>query len=226
MNPHKKFKVTDIFIGIVFCLLFISLGVVITINFRPLYYLDVGLLHIEQESGYDKDEILRNYNALIDYSSPFFRGDLEFPTFPSSDNGLEHFKEVKNIFSFFYILGAVTLIGAVSIILYKSRKRDYHYLLVSTITSIVLPILVALPLIINFDTTFIVFHKLFFRNDYWMFDPSTDPVINILPSAFFMHCAFLIILFLLVGSLILFLFHLKLKDRSGIRYRMNKGLKL
>lgn len=171
MKKARKFKFSDILIGIVFSLLFISIGVMITINFRPLYHLDINLLHIEKISGYSKAEILQNYNALIDYSSPFFRGALHFPTLAASASGLEHFKEVKNIFTFFYILAAVTFIAAFIIILYKRSKNDINYLPVSAVTAVVLPLVIGLCLAVNFDAAFIEFHKLFFRNDYWIFDP-------------------------------------------------------
>ncbi len=48
-------------------------------------------------------------------------------------------------------------------------------------------------------------HKIFFRNDDWMFNPSTDPIINLLPETFFLHCALIIILIIFLGSLILYL---------------------
>ncbi len=224
----NKFKITDFFIGIIFTLLFISLAVIITINFRPLYYMDIKFLNIEATSGLDKNEILANYNALIDYSSPFFRGDLVFPTLSASESGLSHFVEVKNIFISFYLLGAVTLILGIIIILHKSRNKDYSYLLVSAITAIVLPILLGLLMSINFDRTFILFHKLFFNNNDWLFDPTTDPVITILPDTFFMHCAILIILIVLLCSIIFLLIyvHFHKKRRYGIKYRKSRGLKL
>ena len=71
----KRFKITDLFIGIIFTLLFISIGVVFTINFRPLYYMDIKLLNIESNSGLAKEEIVKNYNTLIDYSSPLKKGE-------------------------------------------------------------------------------------------------------------------------------------------------------
>jgi integral membrane protein (TIGR01906 family) len=37
----------------------------------------------------------------------------------------------------------------------------------------------------NFSTLFIQFHLLFFDNDYWILDPKTDLMINILPEGFF-----------------------------------------
>lgn len=226
MNMIKKFKVSDIFIGIIFTLLCLSIGVVFTINFRPLYYLDVKVLDILANSGYPKDEILANYNALIDYLSPFFKESLSFHSLESSTSGLKHFEEVKDIVNFFYGLSIVSLIFFILIIIYKSKKRDISYLAVSSLTAIVLPLITGLFLAIDFDTAFVIFHKIFFNNDYWLFNPITDPIINILPSTFFLHCALMIIAFILLGSIILYIVYLRLKNRTGIKYRKNRGLNL
>ena len=221
-----RLKFTDFLIGIMFTLLFISVSVIITINFRPLYYMDVGILDIDQTSGYGKAEILENYNALIDYCSPFYRGKLEFPTLEASESGLQHFKEVKDIFTAFYFLGAITLVGAVCTIIYKYRKRDISYLPVSSLTAVLLPSILGVLIMANFDRAFIIFHKLFFRNDLWLFDPSTDPVISILPDTFFLHCAIMIILLVIMGSMGLYVIYHFLKRRTGIRYRKLPNIKV
>ena len=202
----KRFKFTDILIGFVFTLLFISIGVIAAVNFRFIYYLDISNLNIEASSGISRDDIIENYDALIDYNSPFYKGDLKFPTLPASTSGLTHFSEVKNIFVSFYYIGFVTLIAAIIIIFYKRRKKDFSYLLVSSVTVLVIPAIAAIGCSINFDETFIIFHKIFFRNNYWLFDPVTDPVITILPDTFFLHELLVIIAFVVLGSLILFLF--------------------
>lgn len=210
----KRFKFTDILIGIVFTLLFISIGVIAAVNFRFIYYLDISFLKIAETSGYSKEVIIENYDALIDYNSPFFSKELQFPTLPASASGLQHFSEVKNIFVSFYYIGLVSLIAALGIILYKKRQRDRSYLLVSSITVLVIPAVAAIGCAINFDATFVFFHKIFFRNDYWLFDPVTDPVISILPDTFFLHELIVIILFVVLGSLCLFLFSRKRPRRS------------
>ncbi len=222
----RRFKITDILIGIVFTLLFISAAVVVTINFRPLYYLDIKLLHIEASSGLSKAVIRENYDALIDYCSPFFRGDLRFPSLAASEQGLYHFAEVKNIFDGFYILGAITLVLGIIIMIQKKKNRDYSYLLVSSITAIVLPAIVALGLSIDFDRSFVLFHKIFFNNDYWLFDPTTDPVITILPDTFFMHCAIMIIIIVVILSAVFLTVYLQKRRHAGIKNRKNKGLKI
>lgn len=221
----KRFKITDLLIGIVFTLLFISIAVVITINFRPLYYYDITHLNIEADSGYTKEVILTNYNALIDYCSPFFKGGLVFPSLSASESGLQHFAEVKDIFVGFYYLGTIGLVLGIIIIIRKAKNKDFSYLLASSITAIVLPLVLAALMMIDFDRTFILFHKLFFKNNYWLFDPSTDPVITILPDTFFLHCAFLIILIVLLFSILFLIIYLWKKQHFGIKYRKNKGLK-
>lgn len=226
MRRFRKFKFSDILIGIIFTLLLLSLGVVITINFRPLYYLDVKLLDIAQTSGYTREEILDNYNALIDYSSPFYRDSLNFPTLPASPSGIQHFKEVKAIFTAFYIIAGITLVIGAAIVSYKAKRRDYYYLKVSSITAVILPAVVGLLIAADFDKAFVIFHKLFFNNDYWIFDPETDPVIKILPDTFFLHCALLIIFIIILGSAALYLAYRLLKKRTGIKYRRIDGIKL
>jgi integral membrane protein (TIGR01906 family) len=207
----KKIKFTDILIGIVFALLFISIGVIAAVNFRFIYYFDISHLKIAEASGLERQVIVENYDALIDYNSPFFKGDLKFPTLTASASGLQHFSEVKNIFVSFYYIGLVALIAAIIIIIYKKGKRDRSYLFVSSITVLVLPAIVTLGCAINFDTAFVIFHKIFFRNNYWLFDPATDPVITILPDTFFLHALIVIIVFVVLGSLILYIFSRKSK---------------
>lgn len=222
----KRFKITDLLVGIIFALLFISIGVVFSVNFRPLYYMDIKLLHIDALSGLTNSEIIKNYDALINYCSPFFHGNLKFPTLTASESGLSHFAEVKDIFTDFYIIGAVTLVLGIIIIIKKARNKDYNYLLVSAITAIVLPMLLGLVMLIDFDRTFILFHKIFFKNNDWLFDPVTDPVINILPDTFFMHCALLIIIVVLLFSTTFFLVYINKKKHFSIKNRKNNGLKL
>lgn len=226
MRSIRRFKMTDLLIGLVFTILFLSLGVIFTINFRPLYYLDVKILSIPESTGYPIEEIKENYDALIDYSSPFNKNSLSFPTLVSSPSGIQHFKEVKDIFISLYWLGAFSIITSTAIIIYKARKGDISYLLISSITAIILPLVIGLLVAIDFDRLFLLFHRLFFSNDYWIFDPMTDPIINILPSTFFLHCALLIIAFILLGSLFLYLIYLYLKKHTGIKYRKNRGINI
>ena len=57
---------------------------------------------------------------------------------------------------------------------------------------------VGLAVVIDWEAAFEIMHRIFFRNDYWLFNAYADPVITILPSEFFMHCGILIIVLVLI----------------------------
>ena len=46
-----------------------------------------------------------------------------------------------------------------------------------------------------------------FNNDDWIFDPVTDPIINMLPESFFAQCAILIVLVMLIGAGLAYFFY-------------------
>ena len=210
----KKSSLSNLGIGVLFTIFFIALGLVLVINFRSLYRFDMKQMNLSTNTGYSEEEIMANYNALIDYCSPFFKGELKFPTLPSSQSAISHFVEVKDIFVLFFSLVPITGVLLFGIILYKHKKRDYSYLFTSSITCIVLPALVGLACMINFDKTFVLFHRLVFNNDDWLFDPNTDPIILLLPEQFFMHCALFIVVFVLLGSLSLLFLYRRCKRHS------------
>lgn len=209
MNLNNKkqvpFKLTNILIGIIFTLFFISISVIIILNARSLYYNNIDRFELEKYSGLDRETIIENYDALIDYCSPFYQGELKFPSLASSESGTSHFAETKVLFVSFYYIAAITGIILLLIILYKKKRHDTSYLRTSAITIIVLPAIVGIATALNFEKTFLLFHKLAFRNDDWLFDPATDPIITLLPEEFFMYCAIGIVILVLAGSMILFL---------------------
>ncbi|BBF45221.1 integral membrane protein [Lachnospiraceae bacterium KM106-2] len=200
----KLYSKSNVFIALLFTILLISLGVITIINFKPLYYYDIKALNLEKETGLSNDEIRSNYDTLIHYCSPFNQEDLEFPTLTSSKEGLIHFEEVKRIFVAFYYMAAISFLLLLLPVIKKWKNRDFSFLRTSSYLSILLPVIVGIACSLNFDKSFELFHKLFFRNDYWIFDPAKDPIINLLPEAFFLHCAIFIILFVLIGSALLF----------------------
>ena len=188
----------------------ISVSVIITLNFRPLYYFDIDYFNLVENTGYSEEMIRENYDTLIDYNNFFYKDDLHFPSLPMSEQGRIHFVEVKNIFVFIQmILLPVSLIGSVAGIL-SLKKQKPAYLLLTSVLSLGLPSVLGLFIALNWDRFFVLFHEIFFNNDYWIFDYDTDPVIRILPDGFFMHCAIMILLLIAIGSLSCFMIHRKI----------------
>ena len=99
--------------------------------------------------------------------------------------------------------------GIISIILLIKRfkEKEYRFLRLTGIITILIPSILGFLVAIDFDQAFIIFHKLFFRNDFWIFDYQTDPVITILPETFFMHCFILIVLIIVVFALLCLIFY-------------------
>lgn len=224
--PRKKnYFISDLFIAITFTIFLISAGILLAIYFRPLYYLDINILNIDEASGLSKQEIKQNYNVLIDYCSPFYKGELRFPTLASSKEGLSHFADVKVIFNIFHITTLVSFIICVAGFFYKKYHDYYKHLLIASLTAVILPMIIGIACLINFNQAFTLMHKIFFRNDDWLFDPNADQVIMILPEEYFMHCAFLIIFIVLIGSLItLLIYHMiKKKNKADTLLPMKKN---
>ena len=64
------------------------------------------------------------------------------------------------------------------------RLLVYGYLRALTLF-VVLGIFFAIIFTIDFTDCFTIFHKIFFTNDLWLFDPATDYMIRMLPEGFF-----------------------------------------
>lgn len=194
-------KITDVLSALVLTATIISAAVVLTLGAsKPLYYFDIDYLHIQEDSGYEKEEIWENYNALIDYNlSPFIK-KLEFPTFPMSKEAEIHFAEVKEIFQGFLWMFVIGIPVSVVVSMMNRRHHRLGYLKLAGILTIALPILLGILVAANWDRAFVLFHEIAFDNDYWLFHPDTDPVITILPDDFFLHCAVMILVLVAIGA--------------------------
>lgn len=192
----------DVETAIVLFLFILSFAVTFTLNFRPLYYMDIELLGIEERSGISKEEIKENYDVLIDYNSMFNDDELEFPTLAMSVTGKIHFEEVKEIFVGFQTTALVTAILSLVSIFEQRKRKPKRYLKYAGIITVLIPALLGAAMAINWDRAFVIFHKIAFDNDYWIFDATTDPVITILPDTFFLHCAAMILGLVVAGSVL------------------------
>ena len=185
----------------------LAAGLALAINFRPLYYLDISWLNLVEKSGFNAVVIKENYNILIDYCCPFHTGDLMF-TIRASESGLSHFAECKQIFNVIYLAGAISLVLVIISFCIKAHFGELKYLRNCAIITVVLPLIVGIAALINFDALFLIFHKIVFSNDDWIFDPVTDPIINMLPETFFLQCAVIIIATMLIGAAVAFIVYL------------------
>ena len=169
----------------------------------PLYAFDIDYLNIPKYVGLSKEQILENYRILLTYLNiPWFLA-LDMPDFPSSASGLFHFFEVKKLFMLDYLILIFSGMGTLWFVRHLNRRRESWRLLPYFRQGTLIPLAILLALLVSFDTLFVLFHKVFFNNDAWLFNATTDPIILALPAEFFMHSfllAFgLIEVFLILG---------------------------
>ncbi len=189
----------DIFRAVVIALFIISLAVVFVLYFRPLYYLDINIFHLDTVSGKDAATVRRNYDVLCNYLFFWNRGPLVLPDFAMSEHGRIHFEDCKRIFDVVQIMcivtGIITLIGAIK------KKHSARCLMIASFVTMVIPAVLGALAFFQWDMLFATFHTLMFSNNYWLFDPATDPVILVLPDGFFLQCAVVILIIILAGGI-------------------------
>ncbi|MGG7164946.1 TIGR01906 family membrane protein [Clostridium ihumii] len=209
-------KIYHVLLSISLTLFIILIAVKLTLVFKPLYYYDINSLEIENKSGYSKEEIVKNYDYMVEYLLSYNNENKEFelPTIKFSQHGKEHFEDVKRIFVTIDILLLISLIiNIIGINIYYKEKK-FQYIKYTARTLIILPSILVSIFIIDFDTSFIIFHKLFFNNDYWIFNKVTDPVIKILPQEFFMHAAFMVLIIIILFSVAFKIIYKKIEKRN------------
>lgn len=196
-------RLLNILISFSLAIFIISGSVILGLKCKSLYYYDVKKLNISAMSGFSEEEIKLNYDYLIDYNLNKKVEEFDLPTIEYSKQGKIHFEEVRNIFQVikkvFYLTGIISVLGIVLSI----KNKNIKFLNTTSMMTILLPIITAIPLVINFNYFFIKFHEAVFSNDYWIFDPNIDPVINMLPQDVFLHIGILILAIILMISILL-----------------------
>ena len=197
----QKFK--DYLYALINSLMIISGSVILGLNIRFLYYFNIPKIQAMNEE-YSGGLIRSNYDILIDYLNPFYRGKLQLDGLAMSTQGEFHFYEVKVIFDLVYILFAVTLVLSLLIYFRQRKEKELGYMKKAAILTFIIPVILGIPFIVDFSRAFVIFHEIAFSNDYWIFDPRIDPVIKILPEWFFMYAAFLILILMLLFAVLFY----------------------
>ena len=102
-----------------------------------------------------------------------------------------HLADVRNLF-----LGGLKLrnyaviLAIILMIVLRAKKADFRRLVPSgylqaLFVYLILAAILGVAMSIDFTSCFTLFHKLFFTNNLWIFDPETDYMIRMLPEGFF-----------------------------------------
>lgn len=190
MSGLKMWQVKQI--GQVICTLLFCLtaAIFITIIGTLIYYpIDAINEQLPQLVDLSLAQLLHNYHVLLAYLHFPWQTVLHFPDFFSSPAGLAHFADVKKLFILNYVLMFLSAVVALPTLHHWRREGQLWRLHRGFEVGAILPVLIGGLAATNFDQFFVTFHHLFFKNaTNWLFDPSLDPIINVLPESFFMHC--------------------------------------
>ncbi len=194
-----KNKLLTALLGIFIALLIVTFSIGLPIYFRPFYYIQVDLLDIPAYSGAEKEDIIVAYDELLDYLTV---PGCEFKTgiFKYSESGKDHFVDCKGLFDLNAYAFVISLVGFVLLMILKKAGvfelwRPFGMNIAFSSGAYLLGgfAIIGGLVAINFDAAFTVFHKIFFPGkDNWLFSWYEDEIIRILPQDFFMNCAILI----------------------------------
>lgn len=197
-----------------FFLALVSTIVLIVLNCTPVYQYVIDKYQLPLITGLSKDKLMLNYKSIISYLQRPGGGYLELPDFVMSESGRIHFAEVKHIFMALYIIVLLFIVAMGIFVVIRHQKKDKCILSIfnkgANLVFIVFGVLICL-IMFNFSGTFTMFHKIFFRNNYWIFDYRTDPVILALPEQLFMILSILIIILLFVTCTLIKYTYYKMK---------------
>lgn len=181
--------------GIVIVLACLALAIFLTVNSVWLFDINIHALKLTKATGLTPTQMHQDYVRIVAYLQLPWISSLKLHFFFSSAKGLQHFHDVKGLIMFNNIVGLI-LVPVGGYLLHQLNKKSLTWLLITPIKVITTVSLVIIGLMfVNFEQVFIAFHEVLFRNQDWIFDPNTDPVINMLPDTFFMECFLLFFVF-------------------------------
>ena len=213
-----KNKIVTILYVVALTCFALTLSISMPIYCRFFYYLHIDGLNLVETTGYSKEVIKTAYNEMINYLTlpwaEFSTGALKY-----SSSGASHFKDVKDLFMLnFGVLLSSTIVIILLNILNKKGKISFvkfagkSPLIYAGIISLVVPIVIGLFAVIDFESAFDVFHMILFpgKTD-WIFSPKTDQIIKVLPIEFFANCGVFIGVTLIAVAVTYFIFGKKEK---------------
>lgn len=192
-----KIKTSVIFLLLV--LFLISLSIMLTLNVSAIQF---WLSHA-RIAGVNKTQMMRDYRHLLIYLQLPFQSSFHFQFIPSSKPAMSHFLDVKKMFLFNEVICIVTGAIVVPTLVKQKRQHQLWKLILPLQYFLVLLLMLGFLLVINFEKFFIKFHQMTFNNNDWIFNPNTDPIINVLTENFFTSSVIIFVGLFLIEVLIL-----------------------
>lgn len=186
---------------------------------KNFYFKEYKKLNTASNIGVSSEDLNLMTDDLLDYLKGE-KNDLELIVNVNGEERLAfnereniHMVDVKDLYDKAIMIRNISLVLGLlclTILLYNKdiKALDKHYLSVLYAFGFIF-VFIGLMCLIDFDGFWVSFHKLLFtKNDYWLLDPSTSLLINMVPSEFFFDLCIRIVGSILI-SIILIYFVLK-----------------
>lgn len=179
-----------------------AISIALPIVFRPFYYAHIKAYDLANYSGYTEEQVKEAYDDMLDFC--LFGGEFKTGEMKWSESGKRHFEDVGKLFHIDFIVLAIGAVGIIVTSLIDRGKKPFtvkghtsvYWAAVCTLT---LFVMLAVLGSINFSRFFVLFHKVFFPGKTnWIFYPSEDEIINVLPEEYFRNCAIAIVVILVI----------------------------
>jgi len=210
-------NIIKVIYGILIAIFTIGTSTVIVLNSKFIYYYSIDKYGLDKIAKVSKEMLIKDYDTLIKYLQNPFISKLSFINFPMSISGEIHFYEVKKIFLFIYlIINSILLFFIILFIIKKLKGKKinlYKKLNYGANALIVIIISLLSAMFIDFSKAFVIFHKIFFNNDYWIFDEKTDPIIKVLPEELFMINALVIVALVIITVILYKVYYYYIKKK-------------
>lgn len=158
--------------------------------YRPF----VAMFKLDQGVGLPYSQLITTYDEIIRFLLNPQEVDFALSYFSSSAQGIQHFADVKFLIFMLIVSGLISFALMFYFLQQSVKKRLKRKMSPYFYFAMALPMFLLIAMIFSFDRVFILFHQVVFTNDYWLFNPASDPVIQILPQEFFFVLFFLAIL--------------------------------
>lgn len=196
----RKKRIAAILPGLLLCLVLLCGSVLFVLYFTPFYGWNVKGMQLEEKTGLTREQLQENYNQIIHYNNPLYRGEMELPDFEMTEEFREHFRVVKDIFYGIWICFLVGIVLLAGCIRWIRKHQLYEFLLWAPIFQALILAGAGAGMMLGWDRLFTVFHEVVFPGQQWRFDPAVDPLITILPETWFLYCFLLILALYILGG--------------------------
>jgi integral membrane protein (TIGR01906 family) len=188
-------------------LFFISLNVRVLTNSQTFYEWGFESNNVDRRTGLDDEALTSAADQIIEY----FGNDEEFLDLRVNYEGNEvelftereitHMADVKDVmrvmFNAVWVTGAllVVVVAGGFFLLGKGFLPLLRSgILWSTIAGLTVAAIFGLATLIDFNTTFRLFHEVTFRNDFWKLSPSQSLLLRLFPQGFWFAATLILVL--------------------------------